>query len=53
MPNMPKASSNVTNLGRYNNKNTRETAQHCARNSGDLLTPFKNNPYTHSLNSIA
>ena len=51
MPNMPKSASNMSNLGVYSNKNTREVAQQCGRNDGDLLTPFKNNPYTHSLNS--
>ena len=51
MPNMPKSASNMNNLGVYSNKNTREVAQQCGRNSGDLLSPFKNNPYTHSLNS--
>ncbi len=51
LPNMPKSASNMSNLGVYSNKNTREVAQQCGRNSGDLLSPFKNNPYTHSLNS--
>ena len=50
-PNMPKSASNMSNLGVYSNKNTREVAQQCGRNDGDLLSPFKNNPYTHSLNS--
>ena len=47
-PNMPKSSSSMAVLGKYSNRNVRETSQ-CGRQSGDLLTPFAKNPYTHSL----
>ena len=50
---LPKSASNVNNIGNYQNRNTREVAQQCARNSGDLLKPFKNNPYTHPMGSVA
>ena len=53
MPNMPKSSSNINNIGNYQNRNTREVAQHCSRNSADNLEPFRNNPYTHPLGSVA
>ena len=47
-PEMPKSSSGMAVLGKYSNRNVRETSQ-CGRQSGDLLTPFAKNPYTHSL----
>jgi len=47
-PNMPKSSSGMSVLGKYSNRNGREISQ-CVRQSGDLLTAFNNNPYTHSL----
>ena len=53
MPNLPKSASNVNNIGNYQNRNTREVAQQCIRNSGDLLKPFQNNLYTHPMGSVA
>ena len=48
-PNMPKSSSGFSVLGKYSNKNTRENMANNNRQCGDLLKPFDNNPYTHSL----
>ena len=48
-PNMPKSSSGFSVLGKYSNKNTRENMANNNRQCGDLLKPFENNPYTHSL----
>jgi hypothetical protein len=47
-PNMPKSSSSMSVIGKYSNRNVRETSQ-SGRQSGDLLAPFAKNPYTHSL----
>ena len=48
-PNMTKSSSGFSVLGKYSNKNTRENMANNNRHCGDLLKPFDNNPYTHSL----
>ena len=52
-PNMPKIAGNMQTHGEISGKNTREKAVSCARNNGQLLQAFNNNPYTHSLHSNA
>jgi hypothetical protein len=52
--NMPKMSSNVTNMGQIGYKNNRDFQVSAQRSSdGQLLNAFNNNPYTHSLHSVA
>ena len=51
-PNLPKRSANMSTIGQMSGKNTRETT-HSVRNSGDLLSPFENNPFTHNIGSVA
>ena len=51
--NMPKESSNISTYGELGSRNTRETSVGFNRNEGDLLSAFNNNPYSHSLHSVA
>ena len=53
MANMPKESGNISTYGEMGGRNIREAAIECSRNQGQLLTAFNNNPYTHSLQSVA
>jgi len=50
---MPKEPANMSTYGEIGGKNTREVMIDTNRNTNDLLTAFDNNPYTHSLHSVA
>ena len=52
-PNMPKRAANMSTIGQMSNRNTREVSIGCSRNSAQMVSAFKNNPYTHSLHSTA
>ena len=49
--NMPKQASNITNYGQIGFKNNRDSTIELQRTESALLTPFRQNPYTHSLHS--
>lgn len=53
MADMPKESGNIATYGEMGGRNIREATIECARNNGQLLNAFNNNPYTHSLHSVA
>ena len=53
MANMPKESGNIATYGEMGGRNIREATIECARNNGQLLSAFNNNPFTHSLHSVA
>lgn len=53
MANMPKESGNIATYGEMGGRNIREATIECARNNGELLSAFNNNPYSHSLHSVA
>lgn len=50
---MPKSSSGTAVLGESTGNHRREAAIGCGRAQSDILSPFRNNPYTHSLSSVA
>ena len=52
LPNMPKSSSGTSVLGKYQTNNRREVGVNYKRTEADLLKPFHNNPYTHSITSV-
>jgi len=52
-PSMPKESACLNPYGEISGKNTREYSQDCIRNDPNMLTAFNNNPYSHSLSSVA
>ena len=53
MANMPKQSSNASNIGSIGYRNNRDSMVEMKRTDGNLLSAFNNNPYTHSLSSVA
>jgi hypothetical protein len=52
IPNMPKSTSSIETYGALSGKNTRETNQ-SNRYDPNLLQAFNENPYSHSLGSVA
>jgi len=53
LANMPKQSANMSTIGYMSGRNNRETRVNYGRNTGDMTSAFQNNPYTHSLHSVA
>jgi hypothetical protein len=53
LANMPKQSFAAENIGSIGYKNNRDSTVGISRTDGDLLSAFNNNPYTHSLSSVA
>mgnify|MGYP006082102015 CR=1 FL=1 len=53
IPNMPKQTANMSTYGSISGNNMRSNSENYARNDGNLLTAFNNNPYTKSLSSVA
>jgi hypothetical protein len=51
--NMPKESGNISTFGEVGGRNTRESNIGYMRNNSSLVSAFNNNPYTHSLHSVA
>ncbi len=52
-PNMPKSLPNMDTHGQMSGRYIREVDMNMERNDGNLLTAFNNNPYSHSLSSVA
>ena len=52
-PNMPKSVPNMNTHGQMSGRYIREVDMNMERNDGNLLTAFNNNPYSHSLSSVA
>ena len=51
--NMPKRSADAINYGKISYNNNRNSTIELQRSNASLLDPFKENPYTHSLQSVA
>jgi len=51
--NMPKQPAQISNYGKISYNNNRDSTIELQRTNPGLLTPFKNNPYSHSLQSVA
>ena len=51
--NMPKQTSNMSNIGSMGHRNNRESMIEMKRTHGNLLKAFNENPFTHSLSSVA
>ena len=51
--NMPKESGNISTFGEVGGRNTRESNIGSMRNNSAMVSAFNNNPYTHSLHSVA
>ena len=51
--NMPKLAPSQQTLGRTSGKYQREVNVNCRRNTNAMVKQFQNNPYTHSLHSVA
>jgi hypothetical protein len=50
---MPKESGNISTYGEMGGRNIREASVECGRNQSDILSAFKENPFTQPLNSVA
>jgi hypothetical protein len=50
---MPKQTSNMSNIGSMGHRNNRESMIEMKRTQGNLLKAFNENPFTHSLSSVA
>jgi hypothetical protein len=51
--NMPKQTGNISSYGKIGYKNNRDSTIELQRTEGSMLNAFKQNPYTHSLESVA
>ena len=51
--NMPKQPAQIANYGKISYNNNRDSTVELQRTNTDLLNPFRSNPYTQSLQSVA
>ena len=51
--NMPKQPAQIANYGKISYNNNRDSTIELQRTNPQLLTPFRNNPYSQSLKSVA
>jgi hypothetical protein len=51
--NMPKQPAQAANYGKISYNNNRDSTVELQRTNTDLLNPFRSNPYTQSLQSVA